>query len=134
MRNLILLLALPALLACAPTRQTCLRAATQDVAVVDRLILETQQNLARGYALDREAYVTNSVDLCLGSNRVGFGTGVGVGWSYCNTPTTRYRERPVAIDRAAEQRKLRELQQTRARLIKESEAALEQCNLRYPAG
>ncbi|MFD0980545.1 hypothetical protein [Tropicimonas aquimaris] len=134
MRHLILLLALPALVACAPTRQTCLKAATQDVAVVDRLILETQENLSRGYSLDREAYVTNTVDLCLGSSRGGYGRGLGVGWSYCNTPTTRYRERPVAIDRAAEQRKLQELRQTRSRLVKESEAALQQCNLRYPAG
>jgi hypothetical protein len=39
----------------------------------------------------------------------------------------------VTIDLATEQRKLAELKQTRARLLKEAEPKLEFCNLKYPA-
>ncbi|SFD31608.1 hypothetical protein [Tropicimonas isoalkanivorans] len=128
MRTAILLLALPALAACATPREGCLRSATRDIAVVDRLILETQANLSRGYAIDEEPYITSNVNLCVGN-----GGYHRVGWSYCNQPTTRYRQRPVTIDRAAEQRKLAELKQTRARLTAEAGPRLAQCNARYPS-
>ncbi|WP_068115651.1 hypothetical protein [Tropicimonas marinistellae] len=135
MRNVILLLVLPVMAACATPRETCLKAATKDIQVVDQLILETQANLSRGYGIEKEPYVTSTVDLCLGSGGYGYGRNrVGVGWSYCNTPTTRYKSKPVAIDRAAEQRKLRELKETRARLVRESDARLAQCNAQYPQG
>ena len=135
MKHLILLLALPALAACSSPRETCLKAATKDLAVVDRLIAETQANLSRGYGIERETYVSNSVDLCLGSGRPLYGRhNVGVGWTYCNRPTTKVRRTPVAIDQAAERRKLNELKQTRARLVKETQSQVTQCNRLYPAG
>lgn len=133
MTRLILLSALAlSLAACATPRESCLRTATKDLIVIDRLIAETQATLARGYALEREPYTRTQVDLCLGSGRYGYGRG-GIGWNYCATPTTRYRDRPVAIDRAAEERKLRELRQTRTRLAPEVEQRAAQCSARYPA-
>ncbi len=135
MKRMILLLLLSALAACATPRESCLKSATKDLAIVDELILQTQANLSRGYAIDREAYISSRVDLCLGSGNYGYrGRGVGVGWTYCTVPDTRYREKPVPIDGATEQRKLAELKQTRARLVREAEAGLAQCNAKYPLG
>lgn len=134
MIRLILLLALPlAVGACSTPRDTCLKSASRDIAVVDRLIAETQANLARGYGVKREPYTSTSLNMCYGGGRYRYGA-PGIGLSYCATPTTRYRNRPVAIDRAAEQRKLTELRQTRSRLVAETNQRLEQCNRLYPAG
>ena len=88
--------------------------------VVDTLIAQTQANLSRGYGIEREAYVTSTLDLCLGGGSYRYGRYGGTGWTYCHRPTTRYKAKPVTIDRAAEQRKLAELKQTRARLLKEA--------------
>ena len=131
MKRMILLIALSGLAACATPRESCLQNASRDLATVDRLIAETQANLSRGFAYDREAYTANSVDLCLGSGRYGYGRG-GVGFTYCTRPETRVRERPVPIDPAAERRKLAELQQTRKRLVSETNAKLAQCNAQFP--
>ncbi len=125
----VLLLAALALAACASPRQACLRAATTDLRNVETLIAETQANLARGYAIAREPYVTTGVDFCY-DPVVGIGLdggGVHGGLRYCNTVETRYRTRPVAIDLAAERRKLAELQATRARLAREAERRLAAC-------
>lgn len=134
MNRLILLALLPILAACSTPRESCLRAASRDLVVVDRLIAQVQGNLARGYAVDREPYVTSTVDLCVGNRGYRGIYGGGVGFSYCSRPVTRYRANPVAIDRQTEERKLRELKQTRARLEKQVNANLEACNARYPLG
>ncbi len=133
MKRLILLFGLIALAGCSSPRETCLKAATRDLAVVDALILQTRGNLERGYAVDQEPYVTNQVGLCVGNGGYAYGRG-GVGFNYCMAPTTRYRNQPVAIDRVTEQRKLTELMQTRARLLRETEQRVEQCNRLHPAG
>ncbi|PRY24372.1 hypothetical protein CLV78_103238 [Aliiruegeria haliotis] len=132
MTRLILLLALPvALVACTTPRETCLKSATKDLAVIDRLIIETQGNLQRGYGVTREPYTASRVDVCVGSGRYRYGS-PGLAWNYCSRPETRYRDKPVAIDRTAEKRKLAELKQTRAKLVKETNQRIGQCDLRYP--
>ncbi len=127
MKRMIPLLLLPLLAACATPRESCVSAAQKELVTIDRLILETRANLQRGYAIDREYYTSSRVDLCVGSRRHGFG------WNYCSVPTTRVRERPVTIDRAAEQRKLSELQQARKRAAQEAQNKLAYCNAKYPA-
>lgn len=131
MKRLILLLSPLLLAACATPRENCLASATRELATVDALILETRANLERGYAIEREPYTTSRVDLCIGSSSYAY-TGFGAGWRYCNVPETRYRDKPVAIDPAAEQRKLRELQATRNRLNQEASKSLAQCDALYP--
>jgi hypothetical protein len=120
------------LAACATPRQACLRNATADLAVVDRLIAETEANLNRGFAIDREPYVTSGLEFCLGN--AARRQNVGVGFTYCNTVETRYREVPRAIDRTAERRKLAELRDTRARLDRQARASIAACEARYPTG
>jgi hypothetical protein len=100
---------------------------------VDRLIAETEANLRRGYAIDREPYVTTGLDFCFGRYG-GVQDGVAVGLTYCNTVETRYREVPVAIDRSTERRKLAELRETRARLARTAEGQIAACEARYPTG
>lgn len=133
MKRMILLAMIPVLASCATPRENCLKAATKDLAVVDRLIAETQTNLQRGYALDREPYTASRVDLCVGSGRYRYG-GAGIAWNYCARPETRYRSKPVAIDPAVENRKLQDLKRTRARLVEESNSGVAQCSAKYPAG
>ena len=122
-----------ALAGCATPRDTCLRGVTTDLNAVDRLIAETEANLARGYAIEREPYTTTGLDFCLGYGPGQFNR-AAVGLSYCNTTETRYREVPRAIDRTTERRKLAELRQTRARLVEPTRKAVAQCEARYPAG
>jgi len=104
-------LALCLLAACATPREACLRTTFSEVATLDRLIAETEATLARGYAIVREPYVTTGLDFCLG--RGVRGNVFDVGLNYCNTVETRIREREVAIDPAAERRKLAELRKRR---------------------
>jgi hypothetical protein len=118
------------LAACASPRQRCLAAATGDLRVVDRLITETEANLERGFAVEHEPYVTTGVDLCAGTALHGGGrlhVAVGSGLTLCNTVETRTRSRPVAIDPAAEQRKLTQLRATRDRLSHEAAARAAAC-------
>lgn len=127
MRSLILLAALPLLAACATPREQCLVSATRELTLIDSLIAETQGNLQRGYAVDRQYYTGTRLDLCVGN-----GYYRGLGWTYCTVPDTRVVDRPVTIDRSVEQQKLRDLRQVRARAEREARTRLEQCNATYP--
>ena len=127
MKRMIPLLLLPLLASCATPRESCLSSAQKELATIDKLIVETQGNLQRGYAIDREYYTSSRVDLCMRGGRH------RVGWSYCTVPTTRVREKPVTIDRATEQRKLAELQQARKRAAEEARNKVAYCEAKYPA-
>lgn len=113
--------------ACATPRESCLRSATSELATLNRLVAESEANLSRGYALNREAEVVSVVDFCFG-NRRGH-----VGYYACTRPQTRYRTTRVAIDPAAEQRKLANLKSKQADANRRASAAVNQCNATYPA-
>ncbi|WP_116133675.1 hypothetical protein [Tropicimonas sp. IMCC34043] len=135
MKRLIPLVLLLLLAACVSPRQACLQQATRDVAVLEGLIAEVEGNLARGYAIRQEPYVTSGLDLCLGSGYGAINGGlVGVGWGYCNQVETRYRAVPVPIDRVSEQRKLAELKQSRAKATTRAELSLKSCEAQFPLG
>lgn len=134
MRRAIPLVLLLLLSACASPRASCLANATRDVAVLDSLIAQIEGNLARGYAIRQEPYVTSGLDLCIGNaGPWGWGGPGPVGWNYCNQVETRYRAIPVPIDRADQQRKLNELKQTRAAKAREATAAAARCDALYLA-
>ncbi|SDL27673.1 hypothetical protein [Aliiruegeria lutimaris] len=120
------LIALLALAGCATPRESCLSTAQRELATIDKLIAETQANLARGYALQREYYTTSRVTMCAGSRRN------SLAWNYCTVPETRVREEPVAIDRATEERKLRELKQTRKQAEAEAQQKIAYCEAKFP--
>ncbi len=121
----ICLLTLVVLTACASPRQACLRSAFSELATLDRLIGESEANLARGYRIEREPVVTTGLDFCIGNGI--YRTGANVGLRYCNTVETRYREVEVAIDPAAERRTLAQLREKRSAAARQAENRATAC-------
>lgn len=125
------LIAVLLLAACATPRQSCERNALYDLRAVDALIVETEQTLARGYALRPEPYRRSSVRFCY-STRVGDRNRVG--FIMCDQPELGVRERPVAVDLRAERAKLVELKKKRKDLARVAARNLAECRARYPEG
>ncbi|TCP44392.1 hypothetical protein [Rhodovulum marinum] len=123
------LLCLVTLTACATPRQACERNALYDLQMIDLLIRETEQTIARGYALEREPYGRTRLELCY-ANSLGDNEGIGVVW--CNRPDIDFRDRPVAVDLRAERQKLAELQTKRRDVAQQAARALAGCRARYP--
>ncbi len=116
------LIALFALVACADPRAVCLSAATEEIRTVDSLIAETEGNLRRGYALQRQPSLSTNLRLC---TRTGPTT-------LCAERDAAAEERPVAIDTAAERAKLASLRERRRLLAVETDAAIAACEGRLP--
>lgn len=118
--RLMLILPLAALIvaACASPRERCLRAATSELRVLDGLIAETEGNIARGYAIDREVTTRTVVELCAWPREDTL---------FCTRQEPITRERPRAIDVAAEQRKLNDLRIRRATEARRAVAAQAAC-------
>jgi hypothetical protein len=116
-----------ALAACASPRARCMQPIANDLATVQALIVETEQNLARGFGYRVEQRpVTFGINYCAGS----YGDGVGI--NLCGGGINDLVRVPVAIDSVTERRKLSELQAREAQLaraVPEAEAA---CAARYP--
>lgn len=110
-----------ALAACATPEERCVIDATKELRTVDGLIAETEGNLARGYAIDREVERRPRLTFCTGGirNRVGM--------SFCTTEDIIYRDRPVALDPEAERRKLALLKDRRARLAEAASRNVAAC-------
>lgn len=125
-------LALTALLlltACGTPQEQCISGVTRDQRVVERLIRETEGNLARGYALRSvTVYETEWVDCSFGSS--------------LNPRERTYRRCvdrfpittrvPVAINLDAEAQKLESLQRKRAALARGAEPGIRACRAEYP--
>lgn len=112
--------------ACGTPQEQCIRNATRELHTLDRLIAETEANLARGYAYEDYEKVRHV-------------------WTWCDdfTGPTRHRrmclepvfdtvERPVAIDPAVEMRKLDGLKSRRAALAKRAQAEVAACRAKFP--
>lgn len=127
MRRFALALLLP-LVACTTPRDQCERNATEDLRIVSALIVETEQNIARGYAITREQVETPRLTFCYGGPLDSGDVGVG----FCNEIVTKTVERPVAIDLDAEKAKLAALRKKQAELKARAAAALAACAAQYP--
>lgn len=123
-------LALAVLAACGTPQEQCIGRNTRDLRTVDRLIAETEGNLARGYAFETVTVYEDE-------------------WVYCpqapvaegqpappprlcldERPVTE--QRPKAIDLNDEARKLDSLKAKRASLARQAEAVIAQCKAQYP--
>ena len=126
----IMALALCALVAaCTTPQQRCVDTATRDLRNIDALIAETQANLQRGYAIERDTEVRPRLTFCTGYGGFGgYGRYYGTGVNFCTTQDVVTRTRNVAIDPAAEKRKLASLQQRRASIEPATQRALVSCN------
>lgn len=106
MKTWLILPVLAALAACTEAPGNC--PARREVRTIDRLIADTEGNIARGYAT--VPVRSSGIDLCLG------GAQENIGVSFCTDGTTRTKA--VAVDAAAEQRKLDGLRARRAALVR----------------
>lgn len=97
-----------ALAACGTPQDRCARGLERDLRTVNLLIDETEANLARGYRYETEIRNSNvGVSFCNRSRNVGFC------WDNYGPRTV---QRPVAIDPAQEQRKLKGLKARQAEI------------------
>ena len=118
---------------CGTPQEQCIRGQTRDLRNVERLIAQTQENLARGYGYE-SVEVTDTRWAVCGYDEVGTdGSGKPVLRArYCLDDYTRTERRPVAIDPAVEQRKLDGLMRKRAELLKAAQAVIAECRARFP--
>jgi hypothetical protein len=117
------------LAACGTPQEQCISANTRDLQVVDRLIRETEGNLARGYGFEAvtvyeprwinctprptEAVPEPELEMC-----------------FEQVPVTVRKE--VALDLGVEAGKLTSLKAKRTGLAEAAESVITQCKAKYP--
>jgi hypothetical protein len=133
-----LLLLLTALAACGTPQERCIRTATAELRTIDRLIDETEGNLARGYALEPTTVYRTVWVPCAGYG-MGYGTGYGMGLDaplrpagMCIDERPEIITQPKAIDLSAEQRMLDGLRQKRQQLSRDAKAEIDRCRTAFP--
>lgn len=127
MRYLVVLAPFALLAACATPQQQCLNNVTQDLRVNQFLIAQTQGNIDRGFAVDREQRVSRGFDMCRERGRDGVAT-----TTLCRTTQVRDVNVPKAINMDVERGTLDQLLAKRAILQRQSTAATAQCRALYP--
>jgi hypothetical protein len=93
--------------ACTEVPGPCATTVAGELRMVERLIAETRATIERGYVLAESGGA--GINLCVGNENN------GVGVSFCTDGT---RKKPVAIDEAAERRKLDALLKRREALLR----------------
>jgi hypothetical protein len=127
-RLILLSLALPALLAaCSTPRERCVSGASRELRVLTNLANETRGNIARGYAIETYQDIEEIRVRCNKINDEG-----EVYEGTCHETRVIDRSRPVAIDLAEEEAKLRSLEQRIADEREYRDAAVQQCIAIHP--
>lgn len=127
MRKALILLPLMALVACQTPREACISQAGRDLNVLNRLIAQTEANLARGYGLAERQDIVTQPDICTIDNADG-----SVSTFRCDKQEVVTTEVPVALDLNAERDKLRSLVQQQTELQRRANATIQQCVASYP--
>ena len=109
------------LAACATPQQRCVAGASKDLRVVRALIVETQGNLDRGYAIGQEIRPKFTMGFC----------GRNGPLTTCLTQDASVIDKPVAIDLAAEREKLASLRAKERELAARAVTAAQQCETDY---
>lgn len=119
---------------CGTPQQNCIAGATRDLGVVDRLILETETALQRGYALQEvTVFRLIWVDCTPRPPLPVAGQPAAIPQrQMCWEQRPQTVTKPKAIDPEAETRKLTALKAKRQALARQAEAAIVDCRLRYP--
>jgi hypothetical protein len=123
-------LALAALAACGTPQEQCISRSTRDLRTVDRLIVETEGNLKRGYALETVTRYEDFWDTCFEPVMVNGQTSVQA--FSCRREYSYTEQRPKAIDLKAEAQKLDSLKAKRSDLAKAAAPLIAQCKVDYP--
>jgi hypothetical protein len=126
--------ALAALSACGSPQEVCIRDGTRDLRTVDRLLRESETNLARGFAYETEEITETRWVICDYDERTQADGTVRTVPRYCLDDVTTSVRRPVAIDPADETRKRDALLAKRRDLNRAAAATVEACRAKYPEG
>ena len=127
MRSFMILAPFALLAACATPQQQCLDTVAQELRVNTFLIAQTQANLDRGYAIDRQQRVSRGFDMCRERDANG-----EVSTTLCRTTQVRDVNVPQAINLEVERDTLDQLLARRAVLERQATAAAAQCRALYP--
>lgn len=129
-----LVLILPLLLAaCGTPQERCINTATRDLRTLNGLIEESQANLARGFAYEEYTVTRSRWVHCQGAPVVDSKGNVVAGRTYmCLDDYTDTVRRPVAIDLAAERRKLEGMLEKKRELTRVAAAQIEGCKAQFP--
>lgn len=119
------------LAACATPRESCINEATRDLRQVNALILETQQNLARGYGLETRQETRVVPSRCTGQGKDAEGNSFSFQYD-CERTDVFDTQVPVTIDIAAERRKLDQLVAQQRVLERQAQAQTQACIAAYP--
>ena len=115
--------------ACATPRERCASPIATELQTVNALIAETEASINRGYTYVTEPARTRvGINYCAGGGSYWGGGGVRI----CGSSYNDVRRRPVAIDEAAERRKLTGLKQRQAQLQELLPQAQAACAAKYP--
>ena len=113
------------LAACGTPQENCIRNSTREIRTLDRLIAESDANLARGYRFEETPIIRHEWVIC-GPRQLGAPP------EMCLESVEDTVRRPVAIDPAIETRKRDNLRGKRAALMKPAETAIAACRAAYP--
>lgn len=130
MSKRLLILGLATLAACGTPQEQCISRNTRDLRTVDRLIVETQGNLQRGYALETVTRWEDYWGTCIEAEEVD-GRVIAVPRS-CLREYSYTEQRPKAIDLKAEAQKLEGLKTKRTELAKAAAPVIAQCKADHP--
>ncbi len=119
------------LVACATPREACITEANRDLRRVNSLIIETQENLARGYGLETRQETRVRPARCTGRGVDPEGEPFSFRYD-CERTEVIDRQVPVTIDLAAEQRKLTQLVAQQRQLERQSQAQVQACIAAHP--
>jgi hypothetical protein len=130
MRRLILPVLL-ILTACGTPQEQCINRNTRDLRTVEKLIKETQTNLARGFALEQ---VTTYVPVWVQCPITALvdGTKKPRPTRLCLEDRPQTETRPKAIDLNAERAKLQSLLKKRDELASAAAPLIAECKAQYP--
>lgn len=117
------------LAACGTPQEQCISANTRDLRVVERLIRETEGNLARGYGYETVTeYETDWIDCTPAPTEANPMPTHEM--CFERVPVSVRKE--VALDLNAEAAKLESLQAKHAALSRAAESVIAQCRAKYP--
>ena len=128
-KSIAVLLLVSVLASCSTPREQCIGAAQAEYVAVARMISETRQTIARGYALHRERVPYRVHEICFRRDPY---TKHPISYS-CSKTAYRTQTTPVAVDIGEERRKLARYERLLPELRAEAAAGIAQCDARYPA-
>jgi hypothetical protein len=127
MKKSLFLIPVLALAACQTPREACIAQARGDLNVLNRLIAQTEANIARGYGLAERQEIVTTTDICVIENEDGSESRF-----ICDKQEIVTVEEPVALDLNAERAKLASLLEQRATQESRAQATIQACIAAYP--